>query len=155
MEAAGLVVGVVPLVIAALKCFKTGKQLASLVRKRKRHVETLIRALQSYNGYLELLSRWLLTSMEISPGNQDHSLSSLMQDAEVIEKVRRFLGVEPSAAFHNAVERGRRAVEKIAENIDDMLPGNQVCLFECLLVNKSGKRILIKVHLVHRAAHSP
>ena len=126
MEAAGLVVGVVPLVIAALKCFKTGKQLASVVRKRKRHIETLIRALQSYNGYLELLSRWLLTSMEMSPGMENDSLASLMQDAEVIEKVRRFLGREPSAAFHNAVEKGRRAVEKIVENIDDMLPGNQV-----------------------------
>ena len=144
MEAAALVVGVVPLVIAALKCFKTGKQLASRLRNRKRHVETLIRALQSYNGYLELLSRWLLTSMEMFPGTQDHSLLSLMQDAEVMEKVRGFLGAEPSAAFHNAVEKGRWAVEKIAENIDDMLPGNQVCVLG-IHVDESGKSILINV----------
>lgn len=88
----------------------------------------MIRALQSYNGYLELLSRWLLTSMEMSPDMEDRSLSSLMQNAEIIEKIREFLGTEPSAAFHNAIEKGRRAVGKIAENIDDLLPGNQVCL---------------------------
>lgn len=87
----------------------------------------MIRALQSYNGYLELLSRWLLTSMDMCSEMEDHSLSLLMQNAEVIEKMREFLGADPSAAFHNAIENGRRAMEKIAESIDDLLPGNQVC----------------------------
>ena len=82
--------------------------------------------------------------MEIFHGTQDHSLLSLMQDAEVVEKVKGFLGAEPSAAFHNAVEKGRRAVEKIAENIDDMLPGNQVCVLG-IHVDESRKSILINV----------
>lgn len=65
--------------------------------------------------------------MDICLETDDHNFPFLMQNAEMNEKMREFLGTEPSAAFHNAIEKGRGAVDKITENIDDLLPGNQVC----------------------------
>ena len=116
------------MVIAALECFKLGKQLTSLVRNRKLHVKMLIRALKSYNGYLELFSQWLLRYLDMYPEMKDHSLPYLMQNAEIIEKMKELLGKGPTAAFNNATEKGRLAVKKITENIDNMLPENKVCV---------------------------
>lgn len=132
MEAAGLAVGVVPLAIAALKCYKTGKQLTDVVRNRKRNIQALIRALESYHLYLELLLVWLLKSVNVYDETELHApsqITSLMQNPETIEKMREFLGADPSPAFQTAIENGQRAVEKIVRNIDRLLPGNQVCVY--------------------------
>ena len=128
MEAVGLVFGVIPLAIVALKCFKTGKRLTSMLRNRKRHIETLIRALETYNGYLELLLEWLLRSVDIYDETKHRThrdISFLLQNPETIEKMREVLGSNPSSAFGNAIGNGQRAVETIMKNIDDLLPGDQ------------------------------
>ena len=93
MEAAGLAVGVVPLAIAALKCYKIGKQLTDVVRNRKRNIQALIRALESYNLYLELLLVWLLKSVNVYDETELHAPSQitfLMRNPETIEKMREF-----------------------------------------------------------------
>ena len=131
MEVAGLVLGGIPLAIAALKCFKTGKRLSDLIRNRKRHIETLIRALEGYNGYLELLLEWLLKSVDMDmyaegKYHAQSNISYLMQNAETIERMREFLGPKPLSASQGAINNGQEAVVKIATSIDNLLPGNQV-----------------------------
>lgn len=92
----------------------------------------MIRALESYNFYLELLLVWLLKSVNIYNETEPYAPSqirSLMQNPETIEKMREFLGADPSPAFQNAIENGQQAVEKIVKNIERLLPGNQVCVY--------------------------
>jgi hypothetical protein len=144
MKVAGLVLDGISLVIVALQCFKTGKSLSDLIRKRKRHIETLIRALKGYSGYLELLLEWLLTRLKKDNAVRDtdhRSLSTLLQDAETIESLRQLLERNPSHAFQNAVENDERAVVNIVTNINDLVPADQVNI--CHYSNSRRKRLLI------------
>lgn len=143
MEVVGLVLGGIPLAIAALKCYKTGKRLTDLVRNRKRHIEALIRALEGYNGYLELLVDWLLRSVNIYVDVRDHDISYLLQNPETVKKMREFLGPRPSSAFQNAIYDGQQAVIKIVINIGDFLPGNQV-----VTAYKSKVNSLLMIQLI-------
>jgi hypothetical protein len=128
MEVAGLLLGAVPLAISALRCYKTGKTLTDRVRKRKKHVEKLIRALQGHDAVLELYLVWLLKAVESYEAyHTPRDIPSLMQDAETTERIRDFLGEKGATAFQHAAFECQEAVQKIAKSIDGFLPNNKVC----------------------------
>ena len=127
MEVAGLVLGALPIAISALKCYKTGRQLPDIVRNRKRHVETLIRALQGHDAALELYLVWLLKAVHVY--ERDHTprdIPHLVQDSECPRKIESFLGLKGSLAFQNALLEGQEAVQRIARGIVGFLPEGKV-----------------------------
>ncbi|MCJ1238026.1 hypothetical protein MMC14_006014 [Varicellaria rhodocarpa] len=128
MEVAGLVLGVVPLVIEVLKCYHLGKELADLFVYRKRHIDLLICALQGHEAVLQIILVWSLKTIDIyEPHNIRNDIPYLLQKPETIEGVRDFLGEEGSAAFQNAILYSHDAIQTIARNILGLLPeGDQV-----------------------------
>lgn len=132
MEVAGLVLGAIPLAITALKCYKTGRRLIDLMRNRKRHIEALIRALESYENYLKLILEWLLKSAkvydEMNFQTQSHAAMLVLRDPIIVEKMKECLGPNYLPAFQDAIENGQQVVEKIVMNINDLLPGSQVSI---------------------------
>ena len=127
MEVAGLVLGAVPLAIVALRCYKSGKDFTSLVLNRKRHIESLARALQGYDAILELSLMRLLKAVEIYEAHHTRSdIPHLIQDAETIERMEEFLGVKGSEAFQNAVYQAQEVIQSIALGIKGFLPVDQV-----------------------------
>jgi len=83
MEVAGLVLGVVPLAITALQCYKTGGELTDLIRNRRRHIEKLIRALHGHVAVLTLSLIWLLKEVNIYEADHtEEDIPHLVQDVE-------------------------------------------------------------------------
>lgn len=129
MEIAGLVLGAVPLVITALRCYKSGKDFTSLVLNRKRHIESLVRALQGYDAILELNLIWLLKAVATFEAHHTRSdIPYLIQNAETIERMEEFLGMKGSEAFQNAVLQAQEVIESVALAIKGFLPEDQVSL---------------------------
>lgn len=123
MEAVGIVLGAIPLVILALQSYKDAKKFGGRFLNRKKHVEKLIRALREQHGALETNIVWLLKA--IDEPDCDIRIGSYFEDADIRSKMIDHLGAPGFESFESALNRAQQAVEKIAQSIKDFLPERQ------------------------------
>lgn len=121
MEVAGLVIGVLPLAITALSCYKTGLKMSDNVRKRKMHIQSLVRALKGYETILKLNVEWLLKSTNAFDDHNDQGLETLLQDVDVLEGIEEFLGKSGTESLGEILAEVREILEHIAEGVEGFL----------------------------------
>lgn len=123
MEAVGVVLGAIPLVISALRSYKDAKKFGGRFLNRKKHVEKLIRALQEQHGALQTIIIWLFKA--IDEPYDDYETGSCFQDAIIRSKMIDYLGAEGFESFDLALKRAQQAVKQIARSIKEFLPESQ------------------------------
>ena len=120
MEAVGLILGAIPLVISALQSYKDAKKFGSRFLNRKKHVEKLIRALREQHGVLQINIVWLFKA--IDEPYHDVGVGNLFKDDAVHSKMIDFLGTEGFESYDSALKRAEQAIKKIARSIKEFLP---------------------------------
>ncbi len=128
MEVAGLILAAVPLTVAALQCYRTGKDLSSIILNRKRHIQQLVRALQWHDTLLEINLILLLKTVEVYKNHTPDAIPYLIQDLETVRRIEDFLGIKGLEAFKNALLEATDVVQTIAKSIRDFVPSELVSL---------------------------
>ncbi|MCJ1424114.1 hypothetical protein MMC29_002001 [Sticta canariensis] len=123
MEAVGLILGAIPLVISALQSYKDAKKFGSRFLNRKKHVEKLIRALQEQHGVLQINIVWLFKA--IDEPYHDVGVGNRFKDAAIQSKMIDFLGTEGFESYDSALKRAEQAIKRIARSIKEFLPESQ------------------------------
>lgn len=117
MEAVGIVLGAIPLVMSALQSYKDAKKLGGLFLNRKKHVGKLIRALREQHGALKTNIVWLLKA--IDEPDCDIQVGSYFEDADIRSKMIDYLG-DPGFDHQDSLWRGLWIqVPKKLEAIDE------------------------------------
>ena len=122
MEVAGLVVGVIPLAVAALQCYEETQSFASKIRRKSALVRSLGRALGGYDAVLTVNIDWLLRS--VGCYCDDHEApdwTALLEQPDLAAKARRLLGDAVAKAFHEAILESCDAIETILKKIEGFL----------------------------------
>ena len=125
MEVAGIVLGAIPIVIAALQCYKDTIKLGGRLFKRKKHVEKLIRALTEQKGALEQNLEWLSKSID-EPCDRTEKLD--LEDEDIQEAMMEYLGSNGSTSFALALTNAQKTVSNIIRNIKGLLPDKTVSM---------------------------
>ena len=125
MEVAGVVLGAIPIVIAALQCYKDTIKLGGRLFKRKKHVEKLIRALTEQKGALEQNLEWLSKAID-EPCDRIEELD--LEDEHVREAMMEYLGSSGSRSFAMALTNAQTTVSSIIRNIKGLLPDEIVSM---------------------------
>jgi len=97
IEIAGIVLGVIPLVISALESYKAGKGTAASLVKWRGHLDTLIFRLKLqrtffYLQVLELLREARVTEIADEVDLTEEECVSVLRDAKAGAQIRDFLG---------------------------------------------------------------
>lgn len=119
MEAAGVVLGAIPIVITALQCYKNTFTLGSRLFRRKKHVEKLIRTLKQQEFALEQSLEWLAKAID-EPCDSIEDLD--LEDEVVRETMIEYLGVSGSRSYALALKDAQKTVSSIVRNIKGLLP---------------------------------
>jgi hypothetical protein len=125
MEIAGLVLGVVPLVITALQTYTDNKKFVGRLLNRKKHVDKLMRALREQHGVLETNLQSLLVAID-EPCQDMDNITAFLQRSEIRSKVIEYLGDPGFLSFSLALERAQATIVKIAQSIKGFLSEPQV-----------------------------
>lgn len=120
MEAVGIVLGAIPLVIAALQSYKDTKKIGSRFLNRRKHVQRLIRALREQHGALQTNLVWLFKA--IDEPDCDIEVGSYFEDADIRSKMVDYLGAGGFESFDMALNEAQQAVGRIARSIQEFLP---------------------------------
>ena len=123
MEAVGVVLGAIPIVITALQCYKDTFRLGGRLFKRKKHVEKLIRTLNEQKGALEQNLEWLSKAID-EPCDSIEELD--LEDEVVRETMIEYLGSSGSRSFALALKDAQKTVSSITRNIKGLLPDKTV-----------------------------
>lgn len=128
IEVAGLVLGALPILFAAVDFSRDGFSRAGLAFRKRKNVEKLARALLLQQQILEETVK----SVIIASGCEDvwrldDDPYGYLNDESVREEVLDYLGVKNDAAFTGALEQSSQAVRKIAKNITGLVPAFRVC----------------------------
>ena len=124
MEAIGLLLGAIPIVISALQAYKAGKTLKSRVQNRKGHIAELVRSLKGYEAALEGYVEWVLKGAEIEFDQFDdvEKVNAVLADPAVVDDVRDFLGKTAANALIETLESCVLALSEISCSINAFLP---------------------------------
>ena len=125
MEVAGVVLGAIPIVIAALQCYKDTIKLGGRLFKRKKHVEKLIRALTEQKGALEQNLEWLSKAID-EPCDRTENLD--LEDEDIWEAMMGYLGSSGSTSFALALTNAQKTISNIIRNIKGLLPDKTVSM---------------------------
>ena len=129
IEVAGLVLGALPILFAAVDLPKSSLQRTLAAFRKRAYVGNLARAL--------LLQKQIIAenvkSLAISSGCEevwlvDDDPLEYLSGVAVQEQILDYLGVENHTAFVGALEQSHDAVKKIARNIEGLLPGGEVSI---------------------------
>ena len=131
MEVVGLVVGVLPLVMTAMKCYQDTRDIASNFRKKDRLFKRLLRAVQGYDAILNEHLDWLLSSAGADELLDGLSREALLSRPEITEKIKEFLGEKSAEAFQSAICEIEEALEPLVKTIERYLMKKpKVCRFK-------------------------
>ncbi|KAM0804394.1 hypothetical protein BDR22DRAFT_960035 [Usnea florida] len=119
MEVAGVVLGAIPIVIAALQCYKDTIKIGGRLFKRKKHVEKLIRALNEQKGALEQNLEWLSKAID-EPCDRIEELD--LEDEDIREAMMGYLGSGGSTSFALAMTNAQKTISNVIRNIKGLLP---------------------------------
>ena len=149
MEVAGLVIGVLPLAITALSCYQTGKKMSDNVRKRKMHIQSLVRALKGYETILKLNIEWILKSTNAYDDYEGQGLE-ILQDVDVQEGIVKFLSKSGTESLGAALMEVHEILEHIAEGVEGFLNGSALSTLSVNNVREAKIRFRDGVRLALR-----
>jgi hypothetical protein len=124
IEVAGLVLGTIPIVVAALKSYKEAKQLYIWFMSKKAHIDRLIQSLNEQVYFIKSDVEVALRSTDldqdrIKPILTDPDLS-LWHDDEVVDAISDYLG-EGHPLYLNALERCQQTICTIVNNLNGLV----------------------------------
>lgn len=128
-EIAGLILGVVPLTIAALKQYQTAHEMIRLFKFKSPYIDRLIEALEEQEYYFETEFEMILRAAGCRP--QDVStisveyLKQILLENDTAEKLRKYLdrGYDP---YNKALIRCGTSLGEIVRSIGGLVPGSPV-----------------------------
>lgn len=134
-EIAGLIIGVVPLTIAALERYKTAHELLHRYSNKPVYIDRLIQALEEQKFCIESEFEIMLRAagfeqQDISTVGGDH-LKTILLRRDVAEELGRYLGrgYDP---YRKALVRCEASLGDIVRNIRGLVPGSPVSLLTAM-----------------------
>ena len=128
IEVAGLVLGALPILFAAVDFPRDGFSRVGLAFHKRKSVEKLARALLLQQQTLEETVRSVIIASGCEePWRLDDDPYGYLSDQSVREQVMDYFGVKNDAAFTGALDQSNRIVRKIAKNITGLVPSFKVC----------------------------
>ena len=129
LEIAGVILGAVPVTIAALLQYKTAHQMMRYFNHKSVYIDRLVQALEEQKFCLE--SEFDLVLRAAGFGQPDTSardaehLHTILIRTDVAEELGRYLGrgYEP---YRKALLRCETSLEEIVRSIGGLVPGSQV-----------------------------
>ena len=128
-EIAGLILGVVPLAIAALEQYKTAHNMLSYFNYKSMYIDRLIQALEEQKFCLE--SDFDIVLRAAGFEQQDISITSgeyiqtVLVRSDVAEELSRYLG-RGYHPYRKALMRCETSLKDIVRNIGGLVPGSPV-----------------------------
>lgn len=133
IEVAGLVLGVLPLVLKSVDAYKNGLDTRGrfgTVFKKRKHVEKLARALLHQQSLLEQL----IKSIALESGCEgflalqilDENPILYLENTDVQEQVEQYLGPTNSTLLMKELQLVSETVRKIARAISGLVPSTKV-----------------------------
>ncbi len=129
IEIAGLILGVVPLTIAALKQYKAAREMKHAIIHKSLYIDRLIQALEEQKFVFESEFRIMLRAagleqQEISTISGEY-LQAILLRSDVAEGLSRYLGrgYDP---YRNALVRCEASLKEIVRIIGGLVPGFSV-----------------------------
>ena len=129
LEIAGVILGAVPVTIAALTQYKTAHEMLRYFNHKSVYIDRLVQALEEQKFCLETELDIVLRAAGF--GQQDTSatdaehLHTILIRSDVAEELGRYLGrgYEP---YRKALLRCETSLEEIVRSIGGLVPGSQV-----------------------------
>ena len=128
-EIVGLILGAVPVTIAALKHYKTTHEMLRYYNYKSIYIDRLVQALEEQKFCLEaefdiVLRAAGLAQQDAGAMDPEH-LHTLLIRSDVAEELGRYLGrgYEP---YRKALLRCETSLEEIVRSIGGLVPGSQV-----------------------------
>jgi hypothetical protein len=129
IEAAGILLAVLPIVVEGLKSANRGK----VIFARKRHVDKLIHELQEQQACLALTVRALFVKSGFTEVSEDwEKLPGLLRDRHNIrEAIEDFLEPKVFNIYEYSLKQCERAVSDIARRIGGVCGGDLTKVWRC------------------------
>ena len=129
LEVAGVVLGVVPLIVAALEQYKTSKRLWDRMRKTALHINELIEALDENHALIETSLESLLQKAVGAEGicmaNDTIDYGSRLRDKEIAPDLQSFMG-KLYKPYEKALLRCEQTLLRIINKLDGLVQGPKV-----------------------------
>lgn len=128
-EVAGLILGVVPLTIAALEQYKTAHDMIRYYNHRSVYIDRLIQALEEQKFCLESEFDIVLRAAGFEQQNigtiSGEYLQTILLRSDVVEELSRYLGrgYDP---YRKALIRCETSLGEIVRKIGGLVPGSPV-----------------------------
>jgi hypothetical protein len=127
VEVAGIVLGVIPLLIAFLDRYKDGLSRTTVLFRRRKHVDKLIHALLEQQVLLEANVKLLLQKIDLDEDPQTtEELLDVLRDPQVVHQVESYLGPKAYVSYIRAISECERLVGEVAKNIEGLCPVSDV-----------------------------
>ena len=128
-EIAGLILGVVPLTIAALKQYKTAHEMKRSFVYKSLYIDRLIQALEEQSFFLEsefdlVLRAAGFEQRDIGTVSGEY-LQTILLRSDVAEELRRYLG-RGYELYRKALIRCETSLGEIVRSIGGLVPGSPV-----------------------------
>jgi hypothetical protein len=131
IEVAGLVIGVVPIVITALEEYQQFNRKRDAFSNRKLHVARMIRALTEHQVLIEGDVEVLLRSVDFEGNIADvikaGDCKKLLAGDGVADDVSELLGATRYKAYIEALGRSEECLFSVAKQISKLKPGSWAC----------------------------
>ena len=129
LEVAGVVLGAVPLIVAALEHYKTSKRLWDRFRKTALHINELIEALDENHALIETSLHTLLQKAVGAEGvciaNDTMDYGSRLRNKEIAPDLQSFMG-RLYKPYEKALLRCEQTLLRIINKLDGLVQGSKV-----------------------------
>ena len=133
VETAGLVLAVIPLIIAALENYKFSQRRWALFRRKEIYMSELIAVLWEQKmlleADLEILLRAAGARADTVVKVKADGWRPMLKENAILNNVRTYLG-ERYSAYESAVFRCEAILKNVAQAINGLLPESSVSLFK-------------------------
>lgn len=128
-EVVGLILGAVPVTIAALEQYKTAHEMLRYFNHKSAYIDRLIQALEEQKFFIEsefdiVLRATGFDHHSISTTNAEHLQAGLLR-SDIAEELDRYLGrgYDP---YRKALVRCENSLGEIVKSIGGLVPGSPV-----------------------------
>ena len=129
LEVAGVVLGAVPLIVAALEHYKISKKLWDRFRKTAMHINELIEALDENHALIEASLNSLLQKAGSAEGvciaNDTMDYGSRLRNKEIALDLQSFMG-RLYKPYEKALLRCEQTLLRIINKLDGLVQGSKV-----------------------------